>query len=350
MRTETTERQRIPRIQAKILNAILNSAQLPDPEVHSLLASENLRRADVRDPHGTLPFAAYLRLFDRVAERLGRDCFGLELSSGMGPELVGPAGYIFVASPDLIQAVRALASSVFTIQDATLFEVRSDPAPHVRYRITDDDMSPRRHDVEFSLGYVNHLIRLLLGPGYAPAEVWFEHPGPARPERQEALLGCPVFFDQDRNAIWFRPEDVHRRAPGADPNLVALMQHYIQLLDRPDHTIQTFTEEVRQTLAGLADGQEPSLVRVAAQLGVGASTLGRRLRAEGSSFRDLVRRNRIDRATRLLLETKLSVLEIAERSGYGETASFTRAFRSVTGETPRAYRARLLDARLGKLS
>ncbi len=341
MAPEIPDRPRIPCIQAKILNAILNAAQLPEREIELLLAAESLRRSDLRDPHGTLPFAAYLRLFDRVAAAMGRDSFGLDLSSGMGPELVGPAGYIFVASPDLMHAVRALASSVFTIQDATVFEVLTDPAPHVRYRITDDAMTPRRHDVEFSLGYVNHLIRRLLGPVYAPAEVWFEHPGPARPELQEALLGCPVFFDQDRNAIWFRPEDVQRRAPGADPNLVALMQHYIQLLDRPDHSIQTFTEEVRQTLAALPEGRAPTLETVAARLGFSPATLGRRLRAEGTSFRDLLRRKRIEGARRLLTETRLSVLEIAERSGYGETASFTRAFRTVTGESPRAYRLRL---------
>lgn len=347
MTSDPGEHHRIPRIQAKILNAILNSAQLPEDKVRGLLATEGLSRSDLRDPHGTLPFAGYLRLFDRVAEAMGRDSFGLEMAAAMGPELIGPAGYIFVASPGLMPAVQALASSVFTIQDATLFEVRSDPAPHVRYSITDDEMTPRRHDVEFSLGYVHRLIQLLLGPGYAPAEVWFEHPGPARPDRQEALLGCPVFFDQDRNAIWFRPEDVHRRALGADPNLVALMQHYIQLLDRPSHTIQTFTEEVRQTLAALPEGRDPTIDTVAAHLGFGASTLGRRLRAEGSSFRDLLRRKRIEQAMRLLAETQLSVLEIAGRSGYSETASFTRAFQAVTGESPRAYRLRVIAPRSG---
>ncbi|MCB1356644.1 MAG: AraC family transcriptional regulator [Maritimibacter sp.] len=341
MSAETAEQTRAPRIQAKVLNAILNGAPLPEPQVEALLAREGLRRADVREPHATLPFAAYLRLFDRVAQALGRECFGLELSQGMGPELVGPAGYIFVASPDLDHAVRALASSVFTIQDATRFEVHTGTAPHVRYRITDDEMIPRRQDVEFSLGYVDRLIRLLLGPGYAPLEVWFEHPGPARPDRQEALFGCPVFFDQEMNALWFRPEDVDRRAPRADPNLVAVMQHYIQLLDRPTHAITTVSEEVWQTLATLPEERAPTLERVAARLGLGASTLGRRLRAEGTSFRHLARRHRIERAARLLSETRLSVYEVAGRCGYAETASFTRAFQSVMGESPRAYKSRL---------
>ncbi|MFD1344048.1 AraC family transcriptional regulator [Litorisediminicola beolgyonensis] len=347
MSPDPTEPSRIPRIQAKVLNAVLNGAPLPETEVEALLSVEGLSRADIREPHATLPFATYLRLFERISQALGRDSFGLELSQGMGPELIGPAGYIFVASPDLTHAVQALASSVFTIQDATRFEVQTGEEPHVRYRITDDEMMPRRQDVEFSLGYVDRLTRLLLGPGYKAAEVWFEHRGPARPDRQEALFGCPVFFDQDMNALWFRREDIDRRAPKADPNLVAVMQHYIQLLDRPSHAITTFSEEVTQTLATLPDGREPTLDTVAARLGLGASTLGRRLRAEGTSIRDLARRHGVELAARLLAETRLTIFEIAERSGYAETASFTRAFRSVTGESPRHYRSRLAASGAG---
>lgn len=344
MSQEQTDPAQIPRIQAKILNAILNAAPLEERAVEALLATESLRRADVRDPQATLPFATYLRLFDRVAQALGRDYFGLDLSQGMGPELIGPAGYIFTAAPDLNQSLRALASSVFTIQDATRFTVRSGAAPHVTYRITDDQLIPRRQDVEFSLGYVARLSGLLLGPGFAPKEVWFEHQGEARPDRAEALFGCPVFFDQDINAIWFHPEDMTRPAANADPNLVALMQHYIQLLDRPDHALRTFSEEVWQTLANLPEQRAPTFETVAARLGLTPSTLGRRLRAEGTSFRHLARRHRIERAARLLAETRLTVFEVAERSGYAESASFIRAFQSVMGDTPKTYRARVAEA------
>lgn len=334
--SKTGEHGRDPRIQNKILRGILNGAQLGGEAVDALLGAEGLLAADLRDEGGTLPFATYLRLFDRIAEEQGRESFGLDLSAGMGPELVGPAGYIFVASPDLAQAVRSLSSSVFTIQDATTFEVHDTPAPHVRYRITDEDLSPRRQDVEFSLGYVDRLVRLLLGPGYAPTEVWFEHARPARLGRHEAVFRAPVYFDQEMNAIWFRPEDMTRRAPRCDPNLIALMQHYIQLLDRRSHAISTWTEEVRQTLAAQPEGAR--LSTVCRHLGLSPATLGRRLRSEGTSFRDLTRRHRLERAARMLSETRLSILEVAMRAGYSETASFTRAFRDVMGTTPRDWR------------
>jgi transcriptional regulator GlxA family with amidase domain len=49
---------------------------------------------------------------------------------------------------------------------------------------------------------------------------------------------------------------------------------------------------------------------------------------------------RLNRARRLLIETRTPVLEIAELSGFASAASFTRAYRRRHGETPRETRGR----------
>ena len=46
----------------------------------------------------------------------------------------------------------------------------------------------------------------------------------------------------------------------------------------------------------------------------------------------------MNRARRLLIETRLPALEIAERTGYASPASFTRAYRRQHGESPRETR------------
>lgn len=47
---------------------------------------------------------------------------------------------------------------------------------------------------------------------------------------------------------------------------------------------------------------------------------------------------RINRAKELLANTSFSVMEIAVMVGYSSNSTFTRAFHSVTGMTPKAYR------------
>lgn len=54
-----------------------------------------------------------------------------------------------------------------------------------------------------------------------------------------------------------------------------------------------------------------------------------------------LRRIRIDRAKELLEETSFSVMEIAIMVGYSSNSTFTRAFHSIAGITPKAYRETL---------
>ena len=54
-----------------------------------------------------------------------------------------------------------------------------------------------------------------------------------------------------------------------------------------------------------------------------------------------LRRTRIEKAKELLEDTEFGVTDIAVMVGYSSNSTFTRAFRSVTGMTPKAYRTYL---------
>lgn len=51
-----------------------------------------------------------------------------------------------------------------------------------------------------------------------------------------------------------------------------------------------------------------------------------------------LRCTRINRAKELLMSTNFSIMEIAVMVGYSSNSTFTRAFHSITGMTPKAYR------------
>jgi transcriptional regulator GlxA family with amidase domain len=54
---------------------------------------------------------------------------------------------------------------------------------------------------------------------------------------------------------------------------------------------------------------------------------------------------RIERATAMLRDTDLPIIEIAFQTGWNSLGTFGRTFRDVTGETPRALRTRAQAAR-----
>jgi AraC-like DNA-binding protein len=62
--------------------------------------------------------------------------------------------------------------------------------------------------------------------------------------------------------------------------------------------------------------------------------------AFGVPPRDLMIRERIREAARLLSTTNLSVNQVAERLGYANVSQFSRQFRQHTGRPPRRYRLR----------
>jgi AraC-like DNA-binding protein len=83
----------------------------------------------------------------------------------------------------------------------------------------------------------------------------------------------------------------------------------------------------------------PTAERVARALHMSRRTMTRKLERERTTFNaelDAVRR---EMAVERVLDTKVSLAEIAFLLGFSHVESFHRAFRRWTGETPLTYRA-----------
>jgi AraC-like DNA-binding protein len=84
---------------------------------------------------------------------------------------------------------------------------------------------------------------------------------------------------------------------------------------------------------------EPKAGRLAQEFGMHERTLARRLRAQGTSFRTILGEVRHDAGRSLLVDTKLTIADIAYSLGYSEVAAFTTAFKRWSGMTPSEWRA-----------
>lgn len=327
-------------IHAQVLRRILDACPIDTASRRRLLTDENLSVGALDGVGAVVPLRSYLRIFDRLARDLDRPTLGLQLSAALGPDLVGAIGFLFLNSPTLEAALTAYSQAVFSIQEATLLSFDKIPEPTVSYAITDESQHPRRQDVEFSLGHVNALIRQYLGPGYAPLEVHLEHARSGSLTTYEAAFGCPVYFEQPRNALILNPADIQRSSIAADPGLAVILRHYLQLVDRRDQVPDNWTGRVRDAIAGSLDPAASQIGAIAGRLGLGIDALQRRLASEGTSFRTLALQKRMTMAQRHLLDTTLPIASIAHLVGYSETAAFSRTFKVYCGMTPRDYRFR----------
>jgi AraC-like DNA-binding protein len=85
-------------------------------------------------------------------------------------------------------------------------------------------------------------------------------------------------------------------------------------------------------------GSNPSATRTAALLHISHRTLSRKLQQEGTTFKELFDDVRRRAALSYVARRDLGLSEIAFLLGFSEAASFHRAFKRWTGQTPLEYR------------
>jgi len=85
----------------------------------------------------------------------------------------------------------------------------------------------------------------------------------------------------------------------------------------------------------------PSAAELAKELGVSERRVMSAFSAgEGMSFFEFIRRERMKKASRLLIHTGLPIIDIAAEVGYSSAANFSTAFREYYDVTPSKYRKR----------
>jgi AraC-like DNA-binding protein len=196
-----------------------------------------------------------------------------------------------------------------------------------------------RYGNEYGLASSLFHARSLSGVHIQPRRVFFAHAAPAeRREIEEYFAGSEVAFRRGQNGIAFTLADADRVLPTHDARLLATAE---QLAERalgdapPAHDfVATLAARIR---AALPEGA-PSASALARRLRLGTRTLQRRLEDQGTSFKELVDQVRRDAALEALRDGALPLFEVAQRAGFADVASFSRAFRRWFGCAPGAYR------------
>ncbi|MCP4333175.1 MAG: helix-turn-helix transcriptional regulator [Gammaproteobacteria bacterium] len=106
----------------------------------------------------------------------------------------------------------------------------------------------------------------------------------------------------------------------------------------PESIELDFRDSLRQILRTHIRGQRFHIYQIARSLDLPVRTLQRRLADQGLVYSELVVQTRIDLARELLKGSAQPIHKIAAEVGYIESTHFARAFRRITGNSPRDYR------------
>ncbi len=266
--------------------------------------------------------------------------FGLAMGAQLGPASHGPVGYLSLASPDLHSALKAYAD--FIPARLPLIDLRvtlSRRWLECSYEVLVEAPDYIRHSMAESFAVsVQAIVEEILRRDAVEAEIAFSHPEPPCTARYADVLHGTWSFDQER--VFYRLPATLATVSNTvgDSESFRLAGELCDGLLQQARESESSAARVRTLLLTVPQATITE-EQVARSLFVSKRTLARRLRQEGTGYRQIRDEVLYELASRFLRQTNRSVESIAVSLGYNDSAALRKAFRRWTGMSPAAYRA-----------
>ena len=181
------------------------------------------------------------------------------------------------------------------------------------------------------------MLRLATGQAILPLKVELKETTKDTAHFHE-YFGCEIVKGEE-NRITLKKEDIYIPFKTANQSMwqrfEQSLDHKLKLLDQNS----PYTSRVRTRLLEMLPAGNCTIESVAQQLNIGTRSLQRRLRAENSSFREILNDTRSELALHYIKNNKLKNYEISFLLGFEDQNSFFRAFQNWLGTTPDSFRA-----------
>lgn len=275
------------------------------------------------DPDLKIPTEAVLALYNLVAERAGIDDFGLRVARTRQFSNLGAVGLVMREQPDVRSAIGALAANIWAQAEGLSIVIEEvDGLVILRTSIARAPGQAVRQTIELALAIIANILRRFIGQHWIPEMVLFSHARPANMALHIAAFGRPPVFGQYIDAIVLRATDLDIAIPEADAGTAAQLLRYLEFVAGRRTT--DFSAKVRQMIGVLLPAGRAQADLVARQLGIDRRTLHRRLARQGTSFSDILQRERREMAQAYIDAGDRSLTEIAELLGFSCLSAFSR--------------------------
>lgn len=295
------------------------------------------------DPENRLPASAVIELIDRSAELSGCDSFGLLLAERRSFASLGPLSLLLERLPNVREVIEAAIAFEKHMNDIVAISL-DDAGDTCLIRL---DLAPGFWSVQAFDNAMAVAYRVLIaasGNRWQPDCVHLVRRAPDDPAPWRRVYAVPIEFGATFNGL--SSTGAAMRVP--NPNADEVMAHHArQLLHLVpvDSAEDAVNERVRRAITLLLPGGRATIDQVAAQLGMSARSLQRRLDEEGHQFVELLGWVRRELATAYLANSSHPITTIAGLLGYASPSSFTRWFAGTFGTSPQAWRGEHVGGR-----
>jgi AraC-like DNA-binding protein len=188
-------------------------------------------------------------------------------------------------------------------------------------------------DLDFFIDLTT-IIREFAGRHWFPKHIAFQHWPPAS--------GPHLYFPNtrflfDKNKSWIElPRSLLLVGKQPSSPLAGFDRTRLRHLARKDTT--AFVYALKRKLRESGSDGYPDIAQAAQIMGTSVRTLQRALSGAGVTYSKVVEYARFEAAAERLSNPNLKIIDIASSLGYQDPSHFSRAFRRISGLTPRAFR------------
>jgi AraC-like DNA-binding protein len=264
---------------------------------------------------------------------------GLEFGNSVEMAAHGVAGTAVASSRDVSQALEAaIRYRPLRGRAAEFGSVRGDDFLALVMREPLDLGDIRTFTLEVQAAMLDRIMASTAGERLTGIEYRFPYPRPPWAREYSRWLSGEVRFAAEHMEVRVPKKILRLRNVMADDRTRAVVTLPAERELALQRSGSDFAGQIRRRLSE-QQGSYPTVQTIADEFNMSPRTLLRKLRQDGATYQGLLDDARKDVAEWYLLKTRVPVEAIAERLGYVDASSFSRAFRRWFGKPPGKFRS-----------
>lgn len=308
-----------------------------DCEPEPVFSRAGFTAAEFADPEHRIDFHAGDALLNECVRATGCSHFGLLLGQSSLARHLGLVTELSQCAPSIEAALVDIVNYLDLHDTGGIAAIeRSSSSCTFSYALHVESLQATEVIYDLAALMLCNIMRGLCGVGWSPTAAYLARSQPSDPTPYRRYLRAPLHFDATATYLVFPLEQLGRMPLGADEARHNTLQaDAVRQLNsaEPQLTRQVRDLIRRNLLAGSSDVED-----VAAPLNLHERTLHRRLRAEGTTYREQLDSVRFAVGQHYLAGTEMSVGDIAHALGYSSIASFDHAFKRWAAVSPKHWR------------
>lgn len=332
-----------PKVISSWTRVLLDALTAEGHDGAAIAAGAGFSEGDFDDPNARFSLDRTSKFWNLAVEETGDDAIGIWVSKYVQPTTFHALGLAVAASRNWYEALFRMErySEVVSDSEKVIINVQDN---HWEY-ILSPGAQTYRATPESLDAITSHMIRASrasVEKFNAPLCIQLARPKPKNHAAFADFYRCPIRYDADITCLVLPIELMHAPLSTTNTSLAeqgdGIVQAYLNQVG-----IAPLDKKLRQAIVDILPSGDINIQKIAAEAGMSVRSLQRHFSDMGGTFSGFVSNIRAAMSQNYLAQNTLPITEIAFLLGYRDTASFSRAFKTWTGQTPTQYQRKLSE-------